>query len=69
MPVSVRALDVVLAATVKVTVPAPVRPVPFWNVRKLLALVALHGQPIGVEMATLPLVPAAGAFMAVGLIP
>ena len=68
VPVSVRALVVVLAATVKVTVPAPVRPVPFWNVRKLLALVALQAHPVCVVTATLPLDPVSGALLLVGVI-
>jgi hypothetical protein len=68
VPVSVRALVVVLAATVKPTVPDPVRPVPFWNVRKLLALVALHAHPVGVVTVTLPLVPVAGALLLAGVI-
>ena len=63
-----RALVVVLAATVKVTVPDPVRPVPFWNVRKLLALVALQAHPLCVVTATLPLVPVSGALLLVGVI-
>ena len=68
VPVSVRALVVVLAATVKVTDPDPVRPVPFWNVRKLLALVALQAQLLGVVTVTLPLAPVSGAVLLVGVI-
>ena len=66
-PVTVRAVVLVLAATVNVSDPDPVRPVPFWNVSTLLALAALHEQPAGVETVILPLVPAAGALMPVGL--
>ena len=47
--------------------PDPVRPVPFWNVRKLLLLVALQAQPVCVVTVMLPLVPACGALMPVGL--
>ena len=68
VPVSVRALVVVLAATVKVTDPDPVRPVPFWKVRKLLPLVALHAHPLCVVTMTLPLVPVSGAVLLVGVI-
>ena len=68
VPVTVRGLVVRFAATVKVTDPAPVRPVPFWNVRKLLALVALQAHPSCVVTATLPLDPASGALLLVGVI-
>ena len=68
VPVIARVVVVVLAATVNVTDPGPVRPVPFWNVRKLLPLVALQAQPAWVVTVTLPLVPPAGALMLVGLI-
>ena len=64
----VRALVPVLAATVYVTVPGPVRPVPFWNVRKLLPLTAVHAQPAGVVTVTVPLEPVLGAVMFGGLI-
>ena len=57
-----------LAATVKVTVPDPVLPVPFWNVRKLLELVALQAQLLDVVTVTLPLAPVSGAVLLVGVI-
>ena len=66
--VNVRALVVVLAATVNVTVPDPVRPVPFWNVRKLLPLVALQAQLLGVVTVMLPLAPVSGALLLLGVI-
>jgi hypothetical protein len=63
------AVVLVFAATVKVTDPGPVRPVPFWNVRRLLLpLLALQAQPAWVVTLTVPLVPAAGALLLVGLI-
>ena len=68
MAVPVRAVCAVFAATVNVTVPDPVRPVPFWNVKKLLLLVALHVQPDCVVTVMLPLVPVYGAVAETGLI-
>jgi hypothetical protein len=68
VPVTVRAVVLVFAATVNVTDPDPVRPLPFWNVRAPLALVALHAHPACVVTVTVPLVPAAGALTLVGLI-
>jgi hypothetical protein len=50
------------------TVPAPVRPVPFWKVRKPLVLVALQAHPLCVVTDTVPVVPAAATVMLVGLI-
>ena len=41
---------------------------PFWNVRKLLALVALHVQPVCVVTVILPVVPPSGAVVVAGLI-
>jgi hypothetical protein len=67
-PVPVRLLLVVLAATVKPTVPEPVRPVPFWNVRKPLELVALQAQPVCVVTEIVPLEPAAAMLTVAGLI-
>jgi hypothetical protein len=64
----VRAVCAVFAATVKVTVPDPVRPVPFWNVKKLLLLVALHAQPVCVVTVIVPFVPVCGAVLVAGLI-
>jgi hypothetical protein len=66
--VPVRAVCAVLAATVYVTVPDPVRPLPFVNVKKLLALVALHAQPVCVVTVMLPVVPPYGAVVVAGLI-
>ena len=57
---SVCADVLVLAATVNVTEPDPVRPVPFWNVRTPLGLLALHAQPVCVVTVTVPVVPVAG---------
>ena len=41
---------------------------PFWNVRKLLVLVALHAQPVCVVTVMLPVVPVWGAVVVAGLI-
>ena len=67
VPVMVRVVVLVFAATVNVSDPGPVRPVPFWNVRAVLALVALHAQPVCVVTLMVPLVPAADALVLVGL--
>ena len=48
--------------------PDPVRPLPFVNVKKLLALVALHAQPFCVVTVMLPVVPPYGAVVVAGLI-
>ena len=66
--VAVRAVVPVLAAMVNVTDPDPARPVPFWIVRKLLALTAVHAQAVGVVTAIVPLVAVAGAVTLPGLI-
>ena len=68
LAVAVRVVCAVFAATVYVTVPGPVRPVPFWNVKKLLPLVALHAQPVCVVTVMVPVVPPYGALLLVGLI-
>jgi hypothetical protein len=51
-----------------VTDPGPVRPVPFWNVRKLVVLVALHAQPLCVLTLMLPVAAAAETLVLAGLI-
>ena len=58
----------VFAVMLNVTVPDPVRPVPSANVRKLLALVALHVQPVCVVTVTVPLVAGSDTFSVAGLI-
>ena len=57
-----------MAATTNVTDPDPVRPVPFWNVRSLLPLVALQAHPSCVVTFTVPVVPVAVALALAGLI-
>jgi hypothetical protein len=64
----VRAVVEVLAATVNPTDPEPVRPVPFWKVRKLLVLVVLQAQPVWVVTFTVPVDPADGMLLVAGLI-
>jgi hypothetical protein len=65
---AVRAVVVVFAATLNVTVPEPVRPVPFWNVRKGLALVALHAQPGCVVTVTTPVLAVSLTLVVAGVI-
>jgi hypothetical protein len=57
--VAVRGAAVVFAAPVKVTVPEPVRPVPFVIVTQLPPLVALHVHPAVVVTVTTPVPPVA----------
>ena len=52
--VPIRLLVVVFAAIEYVTDPDPVRPLPFWKVRKLLVLVALQAQPACVVTSIRP---------------
>ena len=66
--VPVRAVVLVFAATLNVTVPDPVRPVPFWNVRKLLALLALQAQLFWVVTVTAPLATVSDTLVLAGLI-
>ena len=54
--------------TVKPTDPEPVRPVPFWKVRKLLPRGRAPGTAACVVTVMVPVVPAAGALKLVGLI-
>ena len=68
VPVAVRAMVPVFAVIAKVTDPGPVRPVPFWNVRTLLALVALQAQPAWVVTVTVPLAAASNTLIDAGLI-
>jgi hypothetical protein len=68
VPDPVRELVELLAATVNPTDPDPLRPVPFWNVRKLLALVAPHVHPVCVVTLIVPVVPAAATLRLEGLI-
>ena len=44
------------------------RPVPFWNVRKPLLLVALQAQPVCVVTVIVPVAPVSGAVVLAGLI-
>jgi hypothetical protein len=64
----VRRLVVVFAATVYPTEPAPVRPVPFWKVMKLLRLEAFQEQPVGVVTKIVPVAAASEMLMLAGLI-
>ena len=57
--VAVRGAAVVFAAPVNVTVPEPVRPVPFEIVTQLAPLVALHVHPALVVTVTTPVPPVA----------
>jgi hypothetical protein len=66
--VPLRRLAVVFAATANPTDPDPVRPVPFWNVRNPLALIAVQAQPVWVVTRTVPLVAAAEVLTLAGLI-
>jgi hypothetical protein len=66
--VPLRRLAVVFAATANSTDPGPVRPVPFWNVRNPLALIAVHAQPVWVVTRTVPLAAAADVLTLAGLI-
>jgi hypothetical protein len=66
--VAERAVVVVFAATANVTDPEPTRPVPFWNVRKGLAVVAPQAQPVWVVTVTLPFIPVARAATVAGVI-
>jgi hypothetical protein len=59
--VAVRGPVVVFAAAVKLTVPVPVRPLPFEIVTQLAPLVALHVQPALVVSVTTPLPPVAAS--------
>ena len=63
-----RALVAVLGATVNVTDPEPVRPVPLLNVRKPLPLVASHAHPVCVVTSIVPVPPASDTLALAGLI-
>jgi hypothetical protein len=64
----VRGLVVEFAAIVNATEPGPMRPVPLWNVRKLLVLVALQPQLACVVTTTVPDAAAADVLLLAGLI-
>ena len=68
VPVPVRAVIPVFAVTLNVSVPDPVRPVPFWNARKGLVLVALHAQLVCVVTVMVPLATASDTLIVAGLI-
>ena len=56
------------AVIANVSDPGPVRPVPFSNVRKLLALVALQAQLACVVTVIVPVAAASDTLIVVGLI-
>ena len=58
----------VFAVIAKVSDPEPARPVPFWKVRKVLALVALQVQLACVVTVIVPLAAASDTLIVVGLI-
>jgi hypothetical protein len=66
--VPIRVLVAVFAVMLKLTDPGPVRPVPFWNVRNGLELVALQAQPACVVTATVPPFAPAPTLAVAGLI-
>ena len=68
LPVPVRGVVAVFAATENVTDPDPVRPVPFWKLRKPLVLVALHAHPVCVVTLTTPLDAVSATLALEGLI-
>ena len=67
LAVPVRGVVAVFAATENVTDPDPVRPVPFWNVRKPLVLVALHAHPAAVFTLMIPVDAVAATLALEGL--
>jgi hypothetical protein len=64
--VPVRALVVVLAATVKPTLPLPVPLLPVWMLIQLALLVAVHAHPLVVVTVVLPVPPVAATLCDVG---
>jgi hypothetical protein len=66
--VPVRGVVAVLAATLKSTVPGPLRPVPFVKVRKPLVLFALHVHPACVVTLIVPDAAVAPTLAVAGLI-
>jgi hypothetical protein len=67
--VPIRTLVFVLAVTANVTVPDPVRPMPFWKLRKLLVLVAFQVQLACVVVTVIvPVDAASDTLAAPGLI-
>ena len=66
-PAALRSAGSVFSVSVKVTAPAPLRPVPSTKVRKGLLVSALQAQPGWVVIVTVPVAAAAVRLMLVGL--